>query len=261
MKTRNTHLLAAATLTAILLTTAACASPPNTEPNATPLSAPATTVEPSPSATASAMATATPTATVTPALPASEPAAAPAPESHQSPPMERFTFPDGHISFTHTAGWTVTVKPGPALNAEAQKNSFKAIIRDGSGTEMARVNSGMYGDGASGPAKRTILDHAPVPGITNMAGESTEFGFAYDELVDGNGYYFMDVRNAREFLATTESTGSNQIRLPNGILSAHVVLTDSPSTRAFSSPAAAKAWMETGRYAQLKSMLLSLKYA
>jgi hypothetical protein len=175
--------------------------------------------------------------------------------------MQTFTFPDGHISFTHPAGWTVEIKPGPALNADAQKNSFEAIIKDGSGTEVARMYSGMYGDGAAGPAMRTILDHAPVPGITNMAGEATEFGFAYDEYLDGSYHYLMDVRNAREFLATTDSSGSNQIRLPNGVLSAYVVLTDSPSTPAFTSPAAAKAWMETGRYAQLKTMLLSLKYA
>lgn len=44
-------------------------------------------------------------------------------------------------------------------------------------------------------------------------------------------------------------------------MNAYVVLTDSPATLAFSSPAAAKAWMDTGRYAQLKSMLLSLEYS
>ncbi|BCW69681.1 hypothetical protein NicSoilB8_07250 [Arthrobacter sp. NicSoilB8] len=175
--------------------------------------------------------------------------------------MATFTFPDGHISFTYPADWTVTVKPGPALNAEAQKTSYDATIKDESGAEVARIYSGMYGDGAAGPARRTILDHAPVPGITNMAGEATEFGFAYDEYLDGSYYYFMDVRNAREFLATTDSSGSNQILLPNGVLSAWVVLSGSPSTLAFASPAAANAWMETGRYAQLKSVLLSLSYA
>ena len=40
-----------------------------------------------------------------------------------------------------------------------------------------------------------------------------------------------------------------------------VVLSDSPLPRAVASPAAAKAWMETGQYAQLKTMLLSLSYS
>jgi hypothetical protein len=122
------------------------------------------------------------------------------------------------------------------------------------------VYSGKYGDGAAGPAKRTVLDHSPVPGLTNVEGETAEFGFAYDEYLDGRYNYFMDVRNAKEFLATTDSSGSNQIALPDRIMNAYVVLTDSPSTPAFSSPAAAKAWMETGRYAELKTMLLSLRY-
>ncbi|SDP69299.1 hypothetical protein SAMN04487914_12729 [Arthrobacter sp. ok909] len=123
--------------------------------------------------------------------------------------------------------------------------------------------SGMYGDGAAGPASRTILNHAPVPGVTNMAGGAAEFGFAFDEYPGATGgpYYFVDVRNAREFLATTDSSGSNQILLPNGVLSAWVVLSDAPSIQAFASPAEAKAWMGTERYAQLKAMLLSLQYA
>lgn len=248
MKKRTTRLLGTATLTGILLTTAACAAPQaGTQPISTTPAAPATTT------TAAASAPA-----------ASETmSAAPAPETPLAAALQTFTFPDGHISFAHPAGWTVKVKPGPALNAEAQKNSFEASISDASGTELARMYSGMYGDGAAGPASRTILDHAPVPGVTNMAGEATEFGFAYDEYpgAASGPYYFMDVRNAREFLATTDSSGSNQILLPNGVLSAWVVLSDAPSTPAFASPAEAKAWMGTQRYAQLKAMLLSLRYA
>lgn len=250
MKTRTTGLLAAITLSGILLSASACASPPSTEPNATPLTASATPVNPLPSATA----TATPS-------PAASDAAAPAPETRQAAPMETFTFPDGHISFDYFAGWTVMVKPGPVNNADEQKISLEATIKDESGTVLARVYSGKYGDGAAGPAKRTVLDHSPVSGITEKSGEPTEFGFAYDEALDGSLYYFMDVREAHEFLAPDGSSGSNQIALPNRIMNAYVVLTDSPSTPAFASPAAAKAWMETGRYAQLKTMLLSLKYA
>lgn len=254
MNSRITGLLFTAALTGVLLTAAACAVPQaSTEPNATSLSAPATTVEPSPSAAA------TTAATLTPAV--SETAAAPAPETRQSAPMQTFTFPDGHISFTHPAGWTVTVKPGPVNNAEEQKISFEATISDESGAELARVYSGKYGDGAAGPAKRTVLDHSPVSGITDKSGETAQFGFAYDEDLAGGLHYFMDVREAHEFLAHDGSSGSNQIALPDRVMNAYVVLTDSPSTLAFPTTAAAKAWMDTGRYAQLKTMLLSLKYA
>jgi hypothetical protein len=179
--------------------------------------------------------------------------------------MKTFTFPDGHVSFTHPANWTVTVKPGPALNAEAQKTSFDATVFDASGSDVAHVLSGTYGDGAAGPVKRTILDHAPVPGINDTRGESTEFGFAYDELPGdgstGGPYYFMDVRRAHEFLPTQAASGSNQVWLPNGVLTAVVVLGGTASKPAFASPAAAKAWMGSEQYAQLKAMLLSLKYS
>jgi hypothetical protein len=175
--------------------------------------------------------------------------------------MQTYTFPDGHISFDYFAGWTVTVEPGPVNNADEQRISFAAVIKDESGAILARVYSGKYGDGAAGRVKRTVLDHSPVSGIINKSGETAQFGFAYDEVVGGSGYYFMDVRNPHEFLAPDGSSGSNQIELPERIMNAYVVLTDAPSTPAFSSPAAAKAWMETGRYAQLKTMLLSLRYA
>jgi hypothetical protein len=253
LKTRTTALLAAITLSGILLSASACASPPNTEPNATPLTVSATPVNPLPSATA--------TTTVTPAPATSETtAAAPTAESRQSAPMETFTLPDGHISFDYFPGWTVTVKPGPVNSADEQKISFEATVKDESGTVLARVYSGKYGDGAAGPAKRTVLDHSPVSGIVDKSGGVAQFGFAYDEALDGNLYYIMDVREAHEFLAPDGSSGSNQIALPDRIMNAYVVLTDSPSTLAFPSPAAAKAWMETGRYAQLKTLLLSVTY-
>ncbi len=174
--------------------------------------------------------------------------------------METFTFPDGHIAFDYFAGWTVTVKPGPANNADEQKISFEATIKDEAGTVLARVYSGKYGDGAAGPAERTVLDHSPVSGIVDKSGGVAQFGFAYDEAPDGSLYYFMDVRAAHEFLAPDGSSGTNQIPLPDRIMNAYVVLTDRPSTLAFKSPADAKAWMETGRYAQLKALMLSLRY-
>jgi hypothetical protein len=168
--------------------------------------------------------------------------------------METFTFPDGHISFDYFEGWSVTVKPGPVNNADEQKVSFEASIKDEFGELVARVYNGKYGDGNAGPAKRTVLDHSPVSGIVDKPGGVAQFGFAYDQALDGNLYYFMDVREAHEFLAPDGSSGSHLIGLPDRIMNAYVVPTDSPSTLAFKSPATAKAWMETGQYTRLKTM-------
>lgn len=231
--------LSAAALVGLLAATA-CGTPATSSSQAGPSTSSGT----SPSATASASGSAAPSTTAPPA-------------------KQTYTFPDGHISFSYPAGWTVKTKPGPALNPDAQKNSFDAAITDQSGQEVARVLSGMYGDGAAGPAKRTVLDHAPVPAINDVRGEAAEFGFAYDEY-PGNtspAYYFMDVRRASEFLAAVDSSGSNQVQLPNGILTASVIFGDSPTQQTFASPDAAKAWMGTEQYAQLKALLLSLTYS
>lgn len=248
--TRTT--LSAAALAGLLAATA-CGTPAPENSQA----GPGTSSGASPSATASASrsaATATTAAVAAPTTTA--PVAAP-------PAIKTYTFPDGHISFAYPAGWTVTTKPGPALNPEAQKNAFDAVITDRTGQEVARVLSGMYGDGAAGPAKRTVLDHAPVPAINDERGEATEFGFAYDEYpgTTNPAYYFMDVRRASEFLASIDSSGSSQVRLPNGILTARVIFGDSPTQQTFTSPDAAKAWMGTEQYARLKALLLSLTYS
>ena len=242
--------LAAAALAGILLTTACAAPQANTQPAAS--TRPATTA---PVLRGSVSATA-------PVAPSE--AASSVPGKPEARALETFTFPDGHISFNHPAGWTVKTQPGPALNEEARKTSFAATVSDASGTEVAHVWSGMYGDGAAGPVKRTVLDRAPVPGITDLRGEGTEFGFAYDELPGGGSiggpHYFMDVRRAHDFLPTQDTSGSNQVQLPNGVLSAVVIFSGTESRPPFTSPDAAKAWMGSEQYAQLKALLVSLSY-
>jgi hypothetical protein len=248
--------LAPATLAGLLFTTG-CAAPqastvPQTSTGSPASSAAISSPVPPP--------TATPTATASGQLPG---AVSPVPGPPGVAATETFAFPDGRISFTHPAGWKVTVNPGPALDPEAQKTSYQATVYDASGAEVAHILSGTYGDGAAGPAKRTVLDHARVPGVTDNSGEATEFGFAYDEYPGSAGgpYYFMDVRHASEFLAPTGTSGTNQVILPNSVLSAAVVFGEKAFTPAFASPDAAKAWMGTEQYAQLKAMLLSLHYA
>lgn len=213
-------------------------------------------------------------------MPTSTPTSVPAPATSIAVPtpadsFQRFTFPDGHISFAYPAAWAVRAEQGPYLSPEAKAGSVTAIVSDASGSEVARVLSGMYGDGAAGPVQRTVLDHVPVEGITSAAGEPVEFGFAMDQglsvpspytgvpTVPADGslrYYFMDVRRAGEFQPSQNSSGSNQIRLPNGVMSAFVVF-DSGKQPLFATPGAARAWMASEEYAQLKALLLSLRYA
>jgi hypothetical protein len=193
----------------------------------------------------------------------------------QAAPRQTFVFPDGHISFAYPDGWSVRTEQGPYLTEEAKAGSVYAVVLDGSGSEVARVLSGMYGDGAAGSVKRTVLDHAPVPGITDASGIPAEFGFASDQVLpvsypgmpepaepadSSSLYYFMDVRLAREFLPGQTQSGTNQIPLPNGVMSAYVVF-DFEKQPVFATPDAAKAWMASEQYAQLKALLLSLTYS
>ncbi|ABK04424.1 hypothetical protein Arth_3045 [Arthrobacter sp. FB24] len=189
--------------------------------------------------------------------------------------VQTFVFPDGHLSFAYPEGWSVRTEQGPYLSEEAKAGSVVAVVADDSGSEVARVLSGMYGDGAAGSVKRTVLDHTPVPGITDASGNPAEFGFAADQILpvsypgmpaptepaDGTAlYYFMDVRLAQEFLPTQATSGTNQIRLPNGVMSAYAVF-DLEKQPAFATPDAARDWMASERYAQLKALLLSLRYS
>jgi hypothetical protein len=188
---------------------------------------------------------------------------------------QTFIFPDGHLSFTYPEGWSVRTEQGPYLTEESKAGSVAAVVVDSSGAEVARVLSGMYGDGAAGRVKRTVLDNAPVPGITDVSGNGAEFGFASDQILpvsypgmpeptqpaDSTAlYYFMDVRLAKEFLPTQEGSGSNQVLLPNGVMSAYVVF-DYEKQPVFATPDAAREWMASERYAQLKALLLSLSYS
>lgn len=213
---------------ALLLAVASCAAPAGTAPTGGPAaSAPAATGEP---------------ATGTPAT-----------------ALQVFTFPDGHISFSYPAVWTVRTGQGPYLGEDTKANSVEAVVLDGSGKEVVRVLSGAYGDGAAGPVKRTVLDHAPVPGITGTDGKPAEFGFALDEIAEVDSYYFMAVRAAHEFLPGQEDSGANPVPLPNGMMAAYVVL-DADQGPAEATLDAGKAWMGTERYAQLKALLISLEY-
>ncbi|MGA8790930.1 MAG: hypothetical protein WB535_18460 [Paenarthrobacter sp.] len=280
-------LLAAAAVTAGVLVAANLGSV-NTAPapavtvtttEATPT--PSVSVTPSPTATPSATPSATPTATATAAGPTSPaaptvPVVAPTPVSTTTLPhaslSQTFTFPDGHLSFTLPVGWSAYTEQGPYLSEETKAASQGATILDSAGTKVAMVGSGFYGDGTAGEVTRTVYDRAAVPGLRDISGNPVEFGFAANQAryvpygapegsakVLGDMSYFMDVRLASELLSGETNSGTNLIRMPNGFMNAYVLF-DFDKQPTFASPEAAKAYMGTTQYAQLKSMLLSLSY-
>ncbi len=244
--------------------------PAVTLPTSTPTPSVSVTPTPTPTATPSVTPSATPvvaapitTPPVAPTVPAVAPTLAPTQPPAPVATSQTFTFPDGHISFTYPVGWTVRPEQGP---------SDGATILDSTGAEIAFLSSGFYGDGTGGPVTRTVYDRVAVPGLTDTSGNQVEFGFAANQATyvpygapEGTApvldppSYFMDLRIPSELQAGETSSGSNQIKMPNGYMSARVIF-DPAKQPAFATPEAAKAWMGSTQYAQLKSMLLSLSY-
>ena len=217
-----------------------------------------------------------------PAPAISSEAAAPTPSTSATPSPSATATPSATPTAVPTQSATPTA-PAVATTAPVtppvQANSVIARVSDGAGSEVARVFNGNYGDGTAGPVERTILDRAVVAGVRDNSGEKVEFGFSSTQSryvpYDGPAYegmptaptapvndppvYIMDVRISSELQAGATTSGTNQVRVPNGIMSAYVVF-DSTKQPTFATPAAAKAWIGTQQYARLKAMLLSLSY-
>jgi hypothetical protein len=260
------------------LTTAPAPAVSVNSTEATPTPSPSVVPTVTPSATPSAIPTTTPTQAPTPTVPAAA-TTAPVVPPVQVPTSQSYTFPDGHLSFTYPAGWSVRAEQGPFDPPGTAEASRIVTVLDGSGAEVARVFNGNYADGTGGLVDRTILDRAVVPGVRATSGESVEFGFSSNQSqyipyegppyegmpsprsgpVDGPPTYIMDARLTSELKAGISSSGTNQVRVPNGIMSAYVQF-DAAKNPAFATPEAAKAWMGSTQYAQLKSLLLSLSY-
>jgi hypothetical protein len=277
-------LLAAAAVTAGVLVAANLGSVNTAPAPAVTVTTTEATPTPSVSVTPTPTATATPSATPTVAAPVTTPPVAPAvpipaptPVSTTTLPhtvVPTYTFPDGHLSFSYPVGWTVRPEQGPYATEADKAASTIARVLDAAGTEVALIFNGNYGDGTAGTVDRTILDRAVVPGVRDNSGELVEFGFSSNQSqympyqgmpspqtgpVGDPPTYIMDVRVSSQLVPGISSSGTNQVRVPNGIMSAYVMF-DPTKQPTFASPEAAKAYMGTTQYAQLKSMLLSLSY-
>ncbi|WP_427133627.1 hypothetical protein [Pseudarthrobacter sp. S9] len=171
--------------------------------------------------------------------------------------VKSFTFPDGHLSFSYPSDWSIRVVESAAPGATpGRPDGVRAVLADATGNELASVTSGTYAGGATGPVLRTVLDTAPVPGLKDAAGEQLSFGFAFDSFADQPDFH-MGVRRDRDFQPSLPDAGYSQVQMPNGAAEAKVIF----GSPAFASVEAAKAWMTTEQYSQLKRLLFSLKYS
>jgi hypothetical protein len=208
-----------------------------------------------PSATADASAPSSATSASAASSPATTTASA-SPSADAAPVAgaTTFRFPDGHLSFSYPSNWSVRTvgEPGNAKNLQG----IQAVIADATGNEVASIVSSTTAGTASGPVQRTVLDAAPVPGLKDADGQQLAFGFAFDSFADQTDFH-MSVRKEGDFAPSLADSGSAYVSFANGGAEAKVLF-DSP---AFASVDAARAWMTSEQYGQLKRLLLSLQYS
>ncbi|MET4134217.1 hypothetical protein [Pseudarthrobacter sp. PvP090] len=208
----------------------------------------------------SASATASPSTDVpSPEVPA--PPAAPA--APVQPALKTFTFADGHISFSYPDSWSVRTQRGPGQEGHPWQ-PVEAIVSDRTGADLFSVSSGANGIGCSaGPVNRTVFDKAPAPGMREVDGTAPMFGFIV-ERSGGDDSYFMAVMNPRNLEEGDVSSQCTLLKMGNGAAQNRVIFNQSVYPNpvpGFLSRQAAKSWMATGQYAQLKALMLSLKYS
>lgn len=257
---------------AISLVLSACGPKPeeNAAAESTAPSAPAAATA-APTALATPSRTATSTATAKAVAPSSDGSArpvepaAPAPQVPARPvvpALKSFTFPDGHISFSYPPSWSVRTERGPGREGPPWQ-PLEAIVSDRTGADLFRVSSGADGVGcASGPTNRTVLDKAAVPGMREVDGTTPMFGFIVEN--SGQDRYAMAVMSHGNLQEGDVGSHCTLLVMGNGGAFNQVIFDQPPypeAKSAFPNRYAAKAWMATEQYAQLKALIMSLKYS
>ncbi|MCE3293527.1 MAG: hypothetical protein K0Q84_2464 [Arthrobacter sp.] len=189
-------------------------------------------------------------------------AAPKAPAAPVQPALKAFTFPDGHISFSYPASWSVRTERGPGR--EGPPRQVEAIVSDGTGSDLFSVSSGADAIGCTaGPAHRTVLDKAATPGMREADGTTPLFLFIV-ERITGQDRYAMAIMNPRNLQEGDVGSHCTLLVMGNGGALNRVIF-DQPfypvAKSAFPNRQAAKAWMATEQYAQLKALIMSLRYS
>jgi hypothetical protein len=178
------------------------------------------------------------------------------------PALKAFTFPDGHISFSYPASWSVRTERGPGR--EGPPRQVEAIVSDRTGSDLFSVSSGADAIGCTaGPAHRTVLDKAATPGMREADGTTPLFLFIV-ERITGQDRYAMAIMNPRNLQEGDVGSHCTLLVMGNGGALNRVIF-DQPfypvAKSAFPNRQAAKAWMATEQYAQLKALIMSLRYS
>lgn len=229
-------------------------------------------VAPAAPAVAAEVAPAQPVAPAAPVQPTLKTTAAPAPQTPAQPvvsaapaqpALKSFTFPDGHISFSYPASWSVRTERGPGREGPPWQ-PVEAIVSDRTGADLFRVSSGADGIGCTaGPAHRTVLDTAPVPGMREVDGTTPLFGFIVEHIL-GQDRYAMAVMNPRSLQEGYVGSHCTMLVMGNGGALNQVIFNQPlyPEAKsAFPNRQAAQAWMATEQYAKLKALMMSLRYS
>lgn len=260
MTSNRSGLFGAVTVASLTVSLLLSACGPQPAESAAPSLGAAATSTPTAPATATTSATA-PATTVAPSP--EDPAQPAAPAAPVQPALKSFTFPDGHISFSYPASWSVRTQRGPGREGPPWQ-PLEAIVSDGTGADLFSVSSGADGIGCTaGPTNRTVFDRAAVPGMREVDGTTPMFGFAV-ENIGGRDWYVMAVMHPRNLAEGDVASHCTLLIMGNGGAQNQVIFNQavSPSPQsAFPSRQAAKAWMATDQYAQLKALILSLKYS
>ncbi|MBT2552772.1 hypothetical protein [Arthrobacter sp. ISL-5] len=99
--------------------------------------------------------------------------------------------------------------------------------------------------------------------MREVDGTTPMFGFIVENVV-GQDWYVMAVMHARNLKEGDVSSHCTLLIMGNGGAQNQVIFNQTmyPNPQsAFPSRQAAKAWMATAQYAQLKALIMSLKYA
>lgn len=213
------------TLAAVLLSLAACAggAPANGGPS--PASAASMTSDPDRS--------------IVPAATSSPAPAGP----------ETFTFPDGRLSFSYPADWTVEV-------FEPSKTPYvgTATIRDAGGNSRINIYYGQIADVVAGSATRTVIETDPVLGLRDHSVPTPHSSFFVDRS-EGATRYRMEL-TAGLPVSPDGQVREGPVLLGDRVLSADVLFGPQP----FADDEAAKAWYWGAEGQALKAVLMSFSY-
>ncbi|MGN7201542.1 hypothetical protein [Arthrobacter sp. SAFR-044] len=215
------------TLAAVLLPLAACADGTPRDGGSSPASAAISTVAPDPAPSVVPAATSSPV----PAGP------------------ETFTFPDGRLSFSHPADWTVQV-------FEPSKTPYvgTATVHDTEGNSRINIYYGQIADVVAGSATRTVIETDPVLGLRDHSVPTPHSSFFVDRS-EGTARYRMEL-TAGLPVSPDGQVREGPVLLGDRVLSADVLFDGQP----FADDDAAKAWYWSAEGQTLKSVLMSFSY-